>query len=127
MLEYKNVKELFAEIPGFADQLEGHILEQDELLGHLLLAEVVRYLQHMVQLEGAQSDVLHSTMRILETWATHGDDLVHNLLMVSFIENLDDDLAIRQLFGPKLQTLQERYDAHCEFLLAHARKQELPD
>ena len=113
MLEYKNVKELFAEIPGFADQLEGHILEQDELLGHLLLAEVVRYLHHMVQLEGAQSDVLHSTMRILETWATHGDDLVHNLLMVSFIENLDDDLAIR-VGGSASRALFEHYEQQAE-------------
>jgi hypothetical protein len=125
MLEYKNVKELFAEIPGFADQLEAHILYYDELLGHLLLADVVRYLQHMVKQEGAQSDVLHSTMRILETWATHGDDLVQELLVVSFIENLDDDdVAIHQLFGPQLQKL---FDEYCEWWSAHARQQELPN
>jgi hypothetical protein len=115
MIDYDTLpRQLCVAIPGFDRVHDEHVADYDEVLPHLLMADLVRFLCDEVRVSGAQSAVLRQAMELLEL-ALNQDSRVEELLSVSFIENLDPEepsvAAIRSTFGPKLEELYRRHEA----------------
>jgi hypothetical protein len=108
-------RQLCVAIPGFDRVHDEHVADHDEVLPHLLMADLVRFLCDEVRVSGAQSVVLRRAMELLELAMGSQDSRVEELLSVSFVENLDPEdpsvAAIRSTFGPKLEELYRLHEA----------------
>jgi len=107
-LTYDNfATQLRQDVPGFADVYDEHVADNDEVLPHVLLADLVRFLSKEVDLHGAKSVALTRAMSLLEAGIGSPDPLLQELVAVSFVENLDPEeesfSTIRTLFGPALE------------------------
>ena len=90
-------------IPLLAEHLEDN---DGELLPHLLMADVVRWLvEHRVE----HSDVARAVMDWLETAYQRGDDEVRDVIAVSAVEMIPDPgspgAELRNLLGPSLKNV----------------------
>jgi hypothetical protein len=115
LIDYDTLPRLLrAAVPGFERVFDEHLADYDEVLPHVLLGDLVRFLGAEVQLRGAQSPVVTGAMELLERAMGSGDPRVAELLSVSFVENLDPDdrsvAAIRSTFGPKLEELYRGHE-----------------
>lgn len=101
-------------VPGFDRVYDEHIVDHDEVLPHILLADLVRFLSSEVELHGAKSKALRQAMPLLERGMNSRDPRVQELVAVSFLENLDPGdphfPTIRSLFGPKLEEQYRKYE-----------------
>jgi hypothetical protein len=99
-------------IPGFAGIHDEHLRDYDEVLPHVLLGELVRFLSDEVRKYGEGGAALKEAMALLEQGMGSADAKLQELVAVSFIENLDprDESfqAIRKLFGPHLEAQYRR-------------------
>lgn len=100
-------------VPGFAQVYDEHVADHDEVLPHVLLGELVRFLSSEVELHGAEAEALKPAMLLLEQGMASKDQRVQELVAVSFLENLDAGEpsfpAIRRLFGPGLEAQYAKY------------------
>jgi hypothetical protein len=100
-------------VPGFDRVFDDHLRRHGELVPHLLMADLVRFLAGEVRIHGSRSRALRPAMALLERGMGSEDPRLQQLLAVSFVENLDprsDDFAIlRRTFG---RHLEQRYAAH---------------
>jgi hypothetical protein len=105
---------LRADVSGFDRVYDEHVADYDELLPHVLLGELVRFLSSEVALHGAEATAVRQAMPLLEQAMGSGDERLEELVAVSFLENLDASdpsfPAIRSLFGPRLQEQLKRYE-----------------
>ena len=89
--------------------------DNDEVLPHLLFGDLVRFLLEEVRAQGAQSVAVQKAVELLERAADSPDPRLQELLVVSFLENLEpDDPAFPQLrnyFGPRLEQEYRKYRA----------------
>lgn len=102
------------EVPGFAHIYDEHVADHDEVLPHVLLGDLVRFLSREVELRGAQSGALQQAMLLLEEGMASGEPRLQELIAVSFLENLDSAdgsfSTIRMLFGPRLEEQHRQYE-----------------
>ena len=115
-LTYDNFgTQLRREVPGFANVYDEHVADNDEVLPHALLGDLVRFLSKEVELHGAKSIALTPAMSLLEAGMGGPDPLLQELVAVSFVENLDpaDESfsTIRMLFGPALEQQYSQFRA----------------
>lgn len=93
------VRDLVDAEPELDSVLQEHLGDNDELLPHLLLGDVTRWLEK----SGPNAAVL----AVLEHHMAAGDDAVQNVVAASFLENLvagePADDAIRAALGPRLR------------------------
>ena len=105
---------LRAAVSGFDLVYDDHLAEYDELLPHVLLGDLVRFLSREVALHGSEAMALTQAMPLLEQAMESGDTRLQELVSVSFLENLDADdpsfSAIRGWFGPRLEEQFKRYE-----------------
>lgn len=97
------------EVPGFAPVYDEHMSDYDEVLPHVLVGELTRFLF------GQASDAaLESALGLLERAAAASDERLQELVAVSFIENLEPNAArfpaMRKHFGPALQAQYRAYE-----------------
>jgi len=102
-------KELFDGVvscsPGFAAVMREHMADNDGLLPHLLMADLLLY----VGARAAYSDCreeLASIFQLLGEASVSGDDETKNAIAVSFIEDIDAEPFLRNIepyFGPALK------------------------
>jgi len=107
-LRYDNFAEqLRTVVPGFERVYDEHVSDYDEVLPHVLLGDLVRFLSAEVELRGAEALALKKAIPLLEDAACSEDERLQELIVVSFLENLEPDdpsfLAIRNSFGPGLE------------------------
>lgn len=106
-------EQLRARVPGFDRIYDEHLQQHDELLPHVLLGELVRFLSDEIRRHGEHSATLHHAMGLLERGMGSADPRLQELVAVSFLENLDPAdpafRAIRKLFGPRLSEQYDRY------------------
>ena len=106
-------RHLRTDVPGFDRVYDEHVVDYDEVLPHVLLGDLVRFLSDEVQQHGTGSAALSPALALLERGMASPDPRLQELVAVSFLENLDRDdpsfLPIRGLFGPHLE---EQYTKH---------------
>jgi hypothetical protein len=90
-------QDLVASEPALGSVLSEHRAEFDgELLGHLFMAEVTRWL--------VANGPVASVLAVLERHLADGDETVQNVIALSFLENLErEDAAVRTALGPGLR------------------------
>lgn len=116
---YESFPELLRkQVPGFDRVYDEHVHDYDEVLPHVLLGDLVRFLSDQVREKGAQSAALHEAMSLMEGGMGSADPSLQELVAVSFLENLDpaDESfpAIRKLFGPHLEEQYQKYEERPE-------------
>ena len=101
-------------VPGFARVYDEHVADYDEVLPHVLLGDLVRFLSKEVEVHGAESAALKEAMALLERGMESPDPRLQELVAVSFLENLEPEApgfpAIRRLFGARLEEQYEKYE-----------------
>ena len=92
---------LFAKVesvaPGFGAVAKQHIEDNDELLPHVLMADLLRYVGARVSGSAGDSEV-RAVLDILEAGATSGNAETENVVAVSFCEGIETEP-----FFPKLR------------------------
>ncbi len=104
--------DLCVTIPGFHLVYKEHIEDYDQVLPHVLLGDLVRFLIAEVELHGDASAAVKPAMLLLERAMGSQDPRIQELVAVSFLENLDPGnssfSALRTLFGPRLEEQYQR-------------------
>jgi len=99
--------ELRDRVPGFDAIYAEHVRDYDEVLPHVLLGDLVRYLEAEVRAQGPESAVLRPALSLLEAAMSAPDPRLQELIAVSFLENLDRFSAsystITHEMGPRLR------------------------
>jgi len=126
-LNYKMfVPELLERVPEFEPIYREHMIYFDELLPHVLLGDFTRFLfdAYRRSISGANDaskwhEVVNKSMDFMEEALSSPDSDVENLIVASFVENLqpseEQDLevfeALKPLLGPKLRKWQSYWDS----------------
>ena len=98
------VRHLLGAEPRLVPVYRQHLANNDELLVHVLLGDVTRWLRE----HGPVAPVLG----VLERHLVEGDGDLRNAIAVSFVENLEpDDGALRQALGPGLRAELQRQES----------------
>lgn len=79
------LEDLLREVPEAEVVVEDHLAYYDELLLHLLVADIRRLA--IAMFERGQSEPLARLLRLLDRSLTEGDDPVENAVAVSFVED----------------------------------------
>ncbi|SRR6266498_5028600 len=114
-LSYQKFSELLrTSVPGFNPIYDEHVRDNDEVLPHVLMGELVRFLVEEARLQGTESSALRAAMGLLERGMASADPMLQELIAVSFLENLDPAdagfSAIRSLFGPELEKQYRKFE-----------------
>jgi len=107
-LNYDNfVTRLCSGIDGFQELRDSHFSDNGEVLPHVLLGDLSRFLSNEARVKGEKSESLQQAMRFLEAGLRSSDPRLQDRVVVSFLENLDVDdpgfRTIRLLFGDELE------------------------
>ena len=118
---------LLEAVPEFVPFYNEHIVELEELLDHVLLADFTRFVvaayKSCLTAEGSDAtvwcDIVRRSLMFLENAFATSDPELWNLIAVSFVENLmvgpdNEDvevyLKLHGLLGPKLRRQLEEFD-----------------
>jgi hypothetical protein len=108
------VAELLVHVPELRSVYDEHINDNDELLPHMFLGDVTRYVVR--QVEDNAIDTSQSVSRILclfENEIVNANEDIQELISVSFLENLcgHEDIVTRlgSLMGPNLRKELENF------------------
>ncbi len=97
------LRDLRAAHPAVDRLVAAHLADYDEVLPHVLMADITRWLVA----EGPDARVLE----VLEHHATAGDADVQNVIGISFVENLMwENAAVRSALGPNLAAELKRME-----------------
>jgi hypothetical protein len=104
------VEKLRTGVRGFGRVYDQHVSYYQEVLPHVLLGDLVRYLKSIAGSQGPERVALDEAMGLLECGMGSTDAKLQELVAVSFLARLDpedeDVEAIRARFGDRLK---ERY------------------
>jgi hypothetical protein len=109
-LTYENFPErLRDQVAGFSAVYDQHVSDNDQVLPHVLLGDLVRFVEERVRAEGPESPPLRMVLDLMEAALGARDAKLRNLVMVSFLENVDlrDPTwsKIKLKFGPRLMAV----------------------
>jgi hypothetical protein len=94
-------------VPGFAGIFDEHVADNGEVLPHVLLGDLVRFLSNEIQVHGVETGAVQQAMALLECGMASDDARLQELVAVSFLENLEPEdpsfPTIRKMFGPRLE------------------------
>jgi hypothetical protein len=106
------VEKLRTDVRGFGRVYDQHVSYYQQVLPHVLLGDLVRYLKSVARSQGPERVAVDEAMGLLEWVMGSADTNVQELVAVSFLARLDsedeDFEAIRARFGDRLK---ERYQA----------------
>lgn len=110
-----DIDELFGRVvqacPSFEGAVEEHIKDFDEVLPHLLMADIGRVIESgftgrsTLGLTPPSQDEIRAVLAVLEEGLADGDETVDNVISVSFLENLWIQARweqLKPLLGPTL-------------------------
>ncbi len=104
------VEKLRTDVRGFGRIYDQHVSYYQQVLPHVLLGDLVRYLKSVARSQGPEHVAVDEAMGLLECGMGSTDTKLQELVAVSFLARLDVDdedfQAIRARFGDRLQ---ERY------------------
>jgi hypothetical protein len=96
--------------PRFGEVMRDHVVDNDELLPHLLMADLLRYVGALAKTDDSHAELL-KIFELLEVAFVSGDADTENAIAVSFIEHIDAEpffSAVEPLFGPALRGERNR-------------------
>ena len=111
---------VIATAPGFRGVKEEHIRYNDELLVHVLMSDLLRYIgSHFtgvstVPAQPASGNEVRAVLQILDGAIMAGNADLENAIAVSFIEGIESEpffSRIAPLLGPNLRAELERQKA----------------
>jgi hypothetical protein len=107
-LAYESIaEELRARVPGFERVYDEHVRDYDEVLPHVLLGDLVRFLDAELRTRGPASHAAREAVSLMEEALASDDPRLQELVVVSFLENLEPAEEtfpiVRGLFGPRLE------------------------
>ena len=114
------VPKLLAELPGFKRIYDEHLQAYDEVLPHVLVGDLTRYViasyrQMSTDTTGKARQVVDRALALLEQSTQSSDSRLQELVSVSFLENLqqaDEDYdGIKALLGPHLEKELAHYES----------------
>ena len=105
------VRELAAVVPPLQGLLAQHLAENEELLPHVFMGDVSRFVieQYNEHLEGSPGSLaaLERLFSTLERGAAEGSEDVQEMITVSFLENVAEEMtlspALQSFLGPSLK------------------------
>ena len=103
--------ELFEKVvslsPGFGAIMEEHLKDNDGLLPHLLMSDLLRYIGgKLIHHESRNQVEVNNILAVLEGAFTSGNSETENAIAVSFLEHVETEPfyeALAQLLGPALR------------------------
>lgn len=106
IITYDNfVKQLLAAAPEISDIHQQHMKDNDEILPHVLLGEVTRFVINAHR--NSNVELRTRILDFLECAVSSPDDKLQELVVVSFLENLhqagEDYEGLKKLLGPNLR------------------------
>jgi hypothetical protein len=111
---------VIAAAPDFQAVKDEHLRDNDELLLHVLMADLLRYLgSHFIHplavaARPPTASELKAVLQILDAAMVNGDPDVENAIAVSFIEGIESEpffSGLSSLLGPHLRAELERQKA----------------
>jgi hypothetical protein len=107
------VEKLRTDIRGFGRIYDQHVSYYQQVLPHVLLGDLVRYLKSVSKSQGPERVAIDEALGLLECGMGSADTELQELVAVSFLSRLDpedeDFEAIRARFGDRLR---KRYQMH---------------
>lgn len=100
---------LLEKVPELNSVYEEHLSDYDELLPHVLMADITRFILDLLDKDHNQSneEKISIFLRHFENALKLGDEEVKNIVVVSFLENLEQDSPsydlLKSRFGKELQ------------------------
>ena len=73
-------------LPEFAAEIDEHVVDNDEMLPHVLFGDLTRFVLDASQRR--DDDLVQRALAFLDAALREGDDAVQNLVGVSFVENV---------------------------------------
>jgi hypothetical protein len=92
-------------VPSFAPVLSEHLQDYDELLAHVLMSDLLRFVGARIDQRGQTAVEVATILGILEYEVLMGDADTVNAIAVSFLENLEAEPFFSKLYarlGPNL-------------------------
>lgn len=99
------IKELLEKAPWLNELYEEHLKDFDELLPHVLMGSVTRYLIGLAEnaeCSSTSAERLDTVLDYFEHAMLTGDEAVKELLVVSFLENLEKEEAYYRILTERL-------------------------
>ena len=97
------IEALVERVPALATLMRDHLRDWDELLTHIFMSELTRWVVDRRTSHGPDDEVLRTTLDFIED----SFDAAPELIAVSFVENLpyadEEGIEIKDLLGPKLR------------------------
>ena len=90
-------KNIIAVCPSFEAQVTEHIADNDEILGHLLMGDVGRFIESYftgsstIEVGPPTEDQVHAVLEVLDRALSTGDAYTQELVALSFVEYLDSE------------------------------------
>jgi len=107
------VKLLLEVCPELIPIYNEHIDDYEELLEHVFMADVTRFAEQLYIVD-SNSDCLTRLLAFLDETFDYGNEIIKELISVSFLENLSreymDFSSIRALLGSQLAEELLKYD-----------------
>lgn len=103
--------ELRQQVSGFERVYEEHVNDYNQVLPHVLMGDLVRFLGAEVEREGASNRSVRRALSLLDAAMDSRDEQLQELIAVSFLENLDPSepghQLLMSLLGPRLREEME--------------------
>ena len=101
---------LLSEVPELAETYQTHVMENDEVLPHVLMGDITRLALQLADWgtnhSGRGAATLERLLKLLDDHMAAGPREVRELIAVSFLENLDESdagySALAARLGPAL-------------------------
>ena len=101
-------------VAGFDAVYAEHLEDYDEVLPHVLVGDLLRFITEVVVRENSLNAAVNEAMRLLEEAASGSDPRLQELVAVSFVENLEPQECgfdlIRGAMGPVLAEQYQVYE-----------------
>lgn len=116
-LTYDNfVDQLVCEVPELKPIYDKHIRQNHEVLQHVFFGDLTRFVEQeykrSIPLE--ENDVIKRIVQFLEIGMSVGVDLIEELIVASFFENLCPNrevyVGLRAIMGPRLKSWSIKYE-----------------
>jgi hypothetical protein len=91
-------EEIVRALPQLRSQFDENVADNDGLLPHLFFGEVSWWANTRT---ASQEGELRTLLSILERRYSDGDPLTVNLILVSFLENLDAGTVVERMLSPR--------------------------
>ncbi len=108
------VESLTKSVPDLKSVYDEHISDYDELLGHVFMGDVTRFIEQLYN-ENPSSTSLTELFKLFDKAFSLNDEYLKEVISVSFLENLSRDESsfegIKNMLSDQLKEELSKYEA----------------